>query len=105
LQALSEVKPAFGVSEDTLERCMSNGIIDYGPEFARLLYTGNMFIDQVRNSDRTPLVSVLLEGIIGSGKTAISAKLAMESNFPYVKMITPDDLVGYQESSKVCLLD
>jgi vesicle-fusing ATPase len=44
---------------------------------------------------------VLLEGQNGSGKTALAAKIALESQFPYVKMITPEQFVGYTEFAKV----
>jgi vesicle-fusing ATPase len=100
MRALSEVKPNFGVSEDDLEMCISNGVISYGQSFDKLYDAVKLFVQQVKNSDRTPLVSVLLEGPTGSGKTALSAKLAMESDFPYVKLLSPEALVGYNEMGK-----
>jgi len=69
MAALQEVKPAFGVSEETLENCMANGIVDFGPDFKKLLGTCKLLIDQCRNSSRTPLISCLLDGPVGSGKT------------------------------------
>ena len=42
--------------------CGDIGIINYGPAFQKLLHTGRLFMEQVQNSDRTPLVTVLLEG-------------------------------------------
>jgi vesicle-fusing ATPase len=36
------------------------------------------------------LLTVLIEGVNGSGKTALAAKLAMESDFLFVKMISPE---------------
>jgi len=36
----------------------------------------------------------------GCGKTALAAKLAKDSGFPYVKLITPEDMVGRGESVK-----
>lgn len=44
---------------------------------------------------------MLLEGETGSGKTALAAKVALESKFPYVKMITPEQFVGFTEFAKV----
>jgi vesicle-fusing ATPase len=98
--ALSKTKPQFGVSDETLDLCMANGIINYGPSFDKLIATGQMFVNQVANSDRTPLVSVLLEGPLGSGKTAIAAKLASTSGFPLVKLVSPDNTVGMNETVK-----
>ncbi len=59
------------------------------------------FIKSVQNSEKTTLLTVLLEGCNGSGKTAIAAKLAMESNFLYVKLISPEMFVGKPDFSKV----
>ena len=44
---------------------------------------------------------MLLHGPTGSGKTALAAQVAMESEFPYVKLISPESLVGLNEPAKV----
>jgi vesicle-fusing ATPase len=58
-------------------------------------------VEQVKKSTRTPLVSVLLHGPSGSGKTALSATIAMASEFPFIKLISPDTMVGMSESAKM----
>jgi len=100
--ALEECKPniTFGLDEDQFANCMRNGIINYGAAVRRLLSTGATLIEQVRNSSRTPLISVLLEGSAGAGKTALAAKLASDTGYPYVKLISPELLVGYSENGK-----
>ena len=62
---------------------------------------GMLFIDQVKNSQRTPLVSVLLHGPPGSGKTALAATIAMSSEFPFIKLVSPESMVGYTEQAKM----
>ena len=42
-----------------------------------------------------------MEGQNGSGKTALAAKLAKDSGFPYVKIVSPESYVGYTEYAKV----
>lgn len=37
-----------------------------------------------------------------SGKTALAAEIAKRSDFPFVKVCSPADMVGYTESAK-CL--
>lgn len=99
-RALEEIKPAFGIDNDEFSTCIRNGIISYSPAVEKVIDNGDLMVQQVRNSTRTPLVSVLLEGTVGSGKTALAAKIATESGYPYVKMISPEMLVGYSETGK-----
>ncbi|GFG30720.1 hypothetical protein Cfor_11558 [Coptotermes formosanus] len=57
---------------------------------------------QARSTDASGLVSVLLEGPPNSGKTALAAQLAKNSDFPFVKVCSPEEMVGFTESAK-CL--
>ena len=40
--------------------------------------------------------------ILSAGKTALAATLAKDSGFPFVKICSPEDMVGFTESAK-CL--
>ena len=60
-----------------------------------------LFVEQVRSSTRTPLVSILLHGPPGSGKTALGASIAQASEYPFIKLISPDNMVGFAEAQKV----
>ena len=55
---------------------------------------------QTRSSERTPLLTALLEGPAGAGKTAIAATLGIDSGFPYVKVVSADNMVGWAETAK-----
>ena len=101
LQALEENKPAFGVDSNNLQNCVRGGLYHYGDSFRELHKTGMNFMSEVKNSKSTALLSILLEGRNGCGKTALAASLALESKFPYVKMISPEDFVGYSEQGKI----
>jgi vesicle-fusing ATPase len=99
--ALEEVKPAFGVSEEELANCMQYGIIHYSPKINEILKEGRLFVKQVGEADATPLFSVLLHGPPASGKTALAARIAIDSGFPFIKLISPEDMVGFGEMAKV----
>ncbi|RPA83589.1 AAA-domain-containing protein [Ascobolus immersus RN42] len=101
LNAMTEIIPAFGVSEEELETCTPGGIIPYSPHIAAILKEGKLYVEQVRQSEKTPLVSVLLHGPPGAGKTALAASIAKLSAFPFVKLLSPESMVGYNESQKV----
>jgi len=100
LQALTEIKPAYGVEKDEFELSLRGGIIPYSSQVEKIINTGRLFLEQVAKSDRTPLVSVLLSGTVGSGKTALAATLAKNSDFPFVRLLSPDNLVGFSEAAK-----
>ena len=54
----------------------------------------------MRVSSRTPLLSILLEGSSNTGKTAVAAFLGAESEFPFVRVLSADAMVGFSEASK-----
>ncbi|CAE7229796.1 unnamed protein product [Rhizoctonia solani] len=60
--ALQEVHPAFGVAEEELAQVIQNGIIHFDKDVDATLRDGRLFVEQVRTSTRTPLVSLLLHG-------------------------------------------
>lgn len=98
--ALREVTPAFGVAEDDLKCLVRGELIDWGSPFSQVMETCRTLRNQVQFSDRTPLMAVLLEGVPNCGKTAIIAKLATESSIPYIRIISPETLLGYDERQK-----
>ncbi|KAH9170060.1 AAA-domain-containing protein [Lactarius sanguifluus] len=98
--ALEEVQPAVGVEEE-LAQVVQNGIIRYDGVVDELLRSGKLCVEQVRTSTRTPLVSLLLHGPPGTGKIALAATIAQASEFPFIKLIAPDNMVGFSEAQKV----
>jgi len=99
--ALAEITPAFGVSEEELSNCLRGGIIHYSSYVENILNEGKLYVSQVRQSDSTPLFSVLLHGQAGSGKTALAAKIALDSEYPFIKVASPEDMVGFGEAAKI----
>jgi len=100
-RALKEVIPAFGSEDDDLRCLFANGVIDHGDMFQDLQSRLHTLVTQVKTSDRTSILPVLLEGDAGSGKTALVANLAIEESFPFTKFISPEKLVGLSEGQRV----
>ncbi|XP_076642480.1 vesicle-fusing ATPase 1 [Halictus rubicundus] len=98
----NDVKPAFGTSAELLDHLLIRGIINWGKPVAEILADGNLYIQEARSTEGSGLVSVLLEGPPNSGKTALAARIAKNSDFPFVKVCSPEDMVGFTESAK-CL--
>lgn len=101
LQALTENKPAFGVSEEDLTGNVRGGIIKYSPYIEQVLELGNKLIQQVKESDQFPLISVLVHGPAGSGKTALASSIALASGFPFIRLLSPDAMIGMNETNRV----
>lgn len=58
----SRVFQAFGTNQEDYSSYIMNGIIKWGDPVTHVLDDGELLVQQTKNSDRTPLVAVLLEG-------------------------------------------
>ncbi|KAF2303332.1 hypothetical protein GH714_016817 [Hevea brasiliensis] len=100
LHALLEIVPAFGASTDDLERCRLNGMVECGDRHDHIYHRARLLVEQVKVSKGSPLVTCLLEGPSGSGKTALAATVGIDSDFPYVKIVSAESMIGLHESTK-----
>lgn len=103
IEAIEITIPAFGnKNQEEVSNCLKNGFLtDIGDQFQRCWNALQKVVKQVHNSCRTSIVTVLLEGERGTGKTAMAAKLASESDFGFVRMISADTMIGMNET-QVC---
>lgn len=95
MRALGENKAAYGLDVEDFE--------SYGHEAANdpfssvmhgVLEEIRLVMKQVREwKDGPALSSILLHGEAGSGKSALAARLALDSGFPFVKLISPQSLL------------
>jgi vesicle-fusing ATPase len=99
-RALTDLQPQFGVREDELARAFEGGIVNTGSDFERVKVTLERLVEQLKSSERSSLMSVLLTGPSGSGKTALAAKVALASGFPFVKRISGETLLNHHEGGK-----
>ncbi|XP_022199434.2 vesicle-fusing ATPase 1 [Nilaparvata lugens] len=97
-----DIKPAFGSSAEALDHFLVRGIITWGTPVRNILEDGMLFVQQSKATHNSGLVSVLLTGPPNSGKTALAAQMAKNSDFPFVKVCSPEEMVGFNEASK-CL--
>ncbi|GAA6074495.1 N-ethylmaleimide-sensitive factor b, partial [Tachysurus ichikawai] len=96
----NDIKPAFGTNQEDYTSYILNGIVKWSNAVSDILGDGELLVQQTKNSERTPLVTVLLEGPPHSGKTALAAKIAEESQFPFIKICSPDKMIGHSEIAK-----
>lgn len=105
-RAVTECEPAFGNkdNDEIASHFRNYGFCNYGISFDHVWGTLNKLLMQTKNSSKTPLMSVLLEGAVSAGKTAIAARLSTESDFPFIRMISADLYIGMSEPQKCAAL-
>lgn len=97
-----DIKPAFGTSEEELSCYAPRGIIMWGESVSQALNMGRLAVSAVREPDvetYRPL-TLLLEGSPKAGKTALAVEIARLSGFPFVKIVTSHNMIGYTETAK-----
>jgi len=103
-QALLEIRPAHGQHFNEFELCIQHGITSYSTEFDAVLSTSMSLVNQVRTSENTPLMTLLVSGGSGCGKTALAAQIAQSSDYPFVRRIAAENYVGYSEQAKINMI-
>ncbi|GLT52493.1 hypothetical protein SLA2020_258310 [Shorea laevis] len=98
LNALQEITPAFGASTDDLEQCRLNGMVDCGNHHKHIYQRAMLLVEQVKVCERSLLLTCLLKAPSGSGKTALAATVGIDSDFPYVKIVSAESMIGLHES-------
>uniref|UniRef100_A0A8R1E4Q8 Vesicle-fusing ATPase n=2 Tax=Caenorhabditis japonica TaxID=281687 RepID=A0A8R1E4Q8_CAEJA len=100
----NDVKPAFGRSDESLNRLMTGGITVWGPEVTEILDQGTLLAEVVKNPENRGFRSAVLAGSPKTGKTSLAAQIAKGSDFPFIKVVSPEDTVGFSESAKCASL-
>lgn len=72
----------------------------WGAAVQEIMEKCRVYVEQVKHSQQTPLVSVLFEGAPGSGKTALASSVALASGYPFIKLVTPEAYIGMSEYTK-----
>eukprot|EP01071_Lankesteria_metandrocarpae_P002531 Lankesteria_metandrocarpae@DN2392_c0_g1_i1.p1 len=100
-KALIEVRPAYGVQETALKSTMPFGIIPFSEEFRSLQKSLLYLAREVVDNEKTSVMSALLHGDPGTGKTALACHIALGAQFPFTKIISPENFIGQTESSRI----
>jgi vesicle-fusing ATPase len=93
--ALLDATPLFGIDSDELPMFIPKKIITYNSDYIRIQNEFEIYFKQILESNFKNTLSILLTGSPGCGKTSMVANMSLKSGFPYVKIITPSNLVKY----------
>ncbi|KAL6121899.1 hypothetical protein NUSPORA_01131 [Nucleospora cyclopteri] len=98
-RALTEIIPAFGIDEQ--QNFALNKVIYETDQFDSIIEKGKDFIKKLQATNLYKTSSLLLYGSTGVGKSFLALRIARSSLFPFIKIISPKDLVGFSEYEKV----
>uniref|UniRef100_A0A6C0JSY2 Vesicle-fusing ATPase n=1 Tax=viral metagenome TaxID=1070528 RepID=A0A6C0JSY2_9ZZZZ len=105
IQALqNDIKPQFGQANEILDRFINGDIIIWSQDVQDILNRGNLLVEQILSPDTKGLVSLLIEGVSNSGKTALAATIAKNSEVSFIRVCSPEDMIGYNEQTKCNIL-
>lgn len=96
----NDIKPMFGAATADLTLYVINGIVNWCPAIKHIVSDGRLMLEQTRNGGIISPVSLLFQGAVGAGKTALAAHLALTSGFPLIKLCSADQMVGFTEIAK-----
>lgn len=97
MQALMEVRPAFGVEEDTLAKLCQRGMINYSDEFISTRSMMEKYLDALKNDPNQSLMSFCISGLPKCGQTAFAAQICRDANFSFVRAIQALEFIGTSE--------
>lgn len=99
---LEEVPPAFGRGEEMCEGLLRGGIKNYGRAWEELEGKLDRHLNAfISSKSKVESLTLLLHGSPGCGRSAVAAYMAKKSAFPYVKVISAEDMVGDTDSRRV----
>lgn len=98
-RALEETVPAFGVSTSLR---IPEPFYPY-PSAQSVLDFGDSIVCRLRKDTikKSKTLSLLLTGGPGVGKTSLAEIIAKKSEIPFIRVISPRDIVGKEENEKV----
>ncbi|EKE39654.1 hypothetical protein ENUP19_0080G0104 [Entamoeba nuttalli] len=98
--ALGEMKPAFGVDKDDQIPTLPNPMLVYSSAQMHVREMLKDSVQQLSTSTVTNKIAVMIGGKHGSGKTALAVEAAKQSGFPFIKVLSAEQLVGYPDVMK-----
>jgi vesicle-fusing ATPase len=98
IEAMNDVVPAFGRSEEISKQ---GPLLDWGHEYKEVIHELKEQVELLKSSTSTNLLTVLISAPMGTGKSSLARKISLESEFPFVKLISPESMSTRSDSDKI----
>lgn len=99
LRALDEIIPSFGFDENEFK--IFKKVFYETANISAAVNFGKTYLLALRNTNLYNTNSLLFYGDKGSGKTTLAVRVALQSAFPFIRIISPRHMVGMSENEKV----
>jgi vesicle-fusing ATPase len=96
-QAVSEIRPAFGVVKEDLEVYVQRGIVELSGEFSGPYSRLTEHVRTLRARETSTVMTFLIHGMPGTGLTAFATHLALKGDFNFVRLISSRQFIGRGE--------
>lgn len=99
-KALYDIRPAFGISHSSLTRYHQWGMISYGARYEEIVAQCGILTKSLTDAC-TPFAIIIL-GMVGprcTGKTSLAAWAGLNCGYPFVKMISLDQILGLSDTA------
>jgi vesicle-fusing ATPase len=100
-----DIKPAFGTADDVLEAFLRHGLVNWGPEVDEILKTGQLLARETTNEENPGFTKAIFTGAPNTGKTYLAARIAKDADFPFIKVCTPQKMIGFSETAKCQIIN
>jgi vesicle-fusing ATPase len=100
-----DIKPAFGTADDVLEAFLRRGLVNWGPEVDEILKTGKMLARETTDPGNPGFTKALFAGAANTGKTYLASRIAKDADFPFIKVCTPQKMIGFSETAKCQIIN
>ncbi len=99
-RAIASYTPQFGTMDVDIGYYIPHGINHYSPEFTTVC---EQLLNSISNftTGSSQLHSIMIKGDTGAGKTAFSVHLATQAAYPFIKVISNNDMIGMSEQEKI----
>ena len=100
IKSMDDITPMFGRNMGNTSEKYPYGIMSIDDTIEKNFNIINTIADQLKRSEKGNVLNIMIQSGPGCGKTAFSAFVCNQVNFPFCRFITPELFIGMNEQQK-----